>query len=294
MKNYIFLNYNISVDEIYLKDNKKYFFVNNNKIYIVEFKGKESDLDYLAKLSNEMYNNGLLVNTFILNNENKYYTKKDDEYIILLKVNTIENFLDLDYLKKFQFIKNDLISVNILEEWENEVDTLELELIEYNKEYSLIQNSINYFIGMAENAIELLSQYKADIIKNNNSIGHKVNFNLFNEKVLEDPFTFIKVNRMYDMSNYIKYKFITNKLNYDEIDNIFNNCTEYESVYLFSSLLYPNVYFDLVKEILNQNEEESKLKIIINKIDTYKSLLYYCQNLIKNVKDVKLITWLSE
>ena len=59
-------------------------------------------------------------------------------------------------------------------------------------------------------------------------------------------------------------------------------------------MLYPNVYFDLVKEILNQNEEESKLKIIINKIDTYKSLLYYCQNLIKNVKDVKLITWLSE
>ena len=175
------------------------------------------------------------------------------------------------------------------------MDSIEKEMIEYNNEYHEIQNSLNYFIGMAENAIELLSIYKKDILINNDSIGHLFNYKLYKECKLDNPFTFIKTNKMYDIANYIKYRFLTNTINYDELESICNYTNnEYETVFLFSNLLYPNVYFDLVKNILVNNEEENKLTPIIKTINNYKRLLNYIREIYKNVNNIKLITWLCE
>ena len=296
MKNYIYINYGIKVDKIYIKDNKKYFFISNVKVYIYESKLELFKLRNLFDLTNNLYRNKILVNTFIINNRNEFYTKKDDYYILLLKVNDIENIVDLNEFIKFMNIQNNLENINILEVWKNDIDTIEKEIIEYNKEYNLIQNSINYFIGLAENAIELLGNYKNEILNNNDSIGHRVNYKLFKNYSLNNPFTFIKINKMYDMSNYIKYKFYNNKIDYDEIDYIFNNIavSDYDKIYLFSCLLYPNIYIDIVKNILLKKEEETKINIYIKKVNDYEKLLYYCKMNVKNEKLADVIDWISE
>ena len=105
MKNFIFLNYNINIEKIYTDDEKKYFFINDTKIYIKKYGNDVKYLDTLVELTNQLYYNNLNVYTFLLNNENKYYTKKDNEYIILLKVNSFENDVNIDSLLKFQNIK---------------------------------------------------------------------------------------------------------------------------------------------------------------------------------------------
>ena len=222
MDNFIFLNYNIKIDKIYNNYDEKYFFINDIKIYIKEYVGDTNYLDTLVELTNNLYYNNIKVNTFILNNENKYYTRKDNKYIALLKVNTFEYDINIKNILKFHNIKNKLPEYNILNEWKEEVDTIEKQLIEYNQEYPLIQNSINYFIGLAENAIALLSKYEKEIINNNDSIGHKFGYKMYNSYKLGDPFNFIKVNKMYDLANFIKYKFYIKIINYDEITNIIN------------------------------------------------------------------------
>lgn len=289
MKNFILLNYNIEVDKIY---SDKYFFVNDEKIYIIRTNKKDKEIDYLAALSNELFLNGIKVNTFIINNEKKYFTKKDNINIVLLRVNEYENDFNINDIIRFQNINSDLENVNIIDKWSKTIDDLENELVDYNEEYQLIQNSIDYFIGMGENAISLLNNHKDKIV--NDSIGHLINYKVFNKCILNNPFNFIKINKMYDIANYIKYKLLTNRVDYDEIDIIINNNSDIENIYLFSCMMFPNIYFDLVNNIIKENEAEETLNKIINIIKDHRILLINMQNSMKNVKDVKLITWLSD
>ena len=278
MKNYIYLNYGIKIDKIFVKGKEKYFFYNNTKYYIVENIKDINFVDNLFNLTNRLYYNNLTINTFILNNENKYLTNKDGNNICILKVNNMESNYTLDYINKFESFNCNLADYDIVNDWKKTVDNLEKEMIEYNKEFPIIQNSINYFIGMAENAISLLNNYKKEIINNNNSIGHKIKLTNTN---LDNPFNFIKTNRMYDLSNYIQYKFYTNK-------------NDYEAIFLFSNLLFPKFYFDMVVDILNNIVNEEKLNVFINNIKNYKELLIYVQKRLKNVKEIQLISWISE
>ena len=292
MKNYIYLNYGIKIDKIFVKGKEKYFFYNNTKYYIVENIKDINFVDNLFNLTNRLYYNNLTINTFILNNENKYLTNKDGNNICILKVNNMESNYTLDYINKFENFNCNLDDYDIVNEWKKTVDNLEKEMIEYNKEFPIIQNSINYFIGMAENAISLLNNYKKEIINNNNSIGHKIKLTNTN---LDNPFNFIKTNRMYDLSNYIQYKFYTNKNDYDEIEKMIKSIrNEYEAIFLFSNLLFPKFYFDMVVDILNNIVNEEKLNVFINNIKNYKELLIYVQNRLKNVKEIQLISWISE
>ena len=274
MKNFIFLNYNIKVDKIYYKNNIKYFFVENEKIYIIENDYKEKYLEDLFKLTNDLFYQKINVNTFIINNNGKCYTKRNENKIVLLKENNIDS-IDLNYLKKFQNKNNSLKNYDILHEWMNEVDILENEIVEYNNEFPLIRKSIDFFIGLAENAIELIDEYKIFINNNNDSIGHKINYELFKNNNINNPFLFIKTNSMYDISNYLKYSLLTNNVNFYEIDTIIDNNNEYQNMFLFSCLLYPNIYFDMVKNILFGNISEDIINNVINKIDKYINLLIY-------------------
>ena len=293
MKNFIFKHYNIIVDKIYSKNNRHYFFIKDDKIYIIKYKNNEKRLYNLYILTNYLYHRGIFVNTFIINSDNNYYTKYEDCYIILLKANNNEVDVELFDIQKFFNINSYLEDYNIIKEWENEIDIIERELIEYNNEYPFIQNSIDFFIGLGENAISLLNNYEHLIKSNNDSIGHKLSFKMFEDNSLYDPLLFIKTNKMYDVSNFIKYKFFINDLNYDEINVIMKSLTEYEELFLFSSLMYPCFYFDLVKKVLLKEESEEKIKRYINSIDKYVYLLLFCKNNMKNIGEIKSINWIK-
>lgn len=293
MKDFIYLNYDIFVDKIYLNYKYNFFFYNNYKVYIIKIKKEEiNKIEKLIILTNDLYKY-INVNTFLLNKDNNFISKYNDEYLCLIRVNNIENDFDLKDIHKFWNINSLLDDYNIIDDWEKEVDTLEQKLIEYNKEFLLIQNCINYFIGMAENAIQLLNDYSQIIDKHNDSIGHKISYELFNNNSLYDPLTFIKTNKMYDISNYIKYKFLRNELDYNEIESFFLNGNEYENVFLFSNLLYPNIFFDLVNNIMAEKVEEVKIQIFIKKRKNYIKLLSFCKKIVKNNKNIKLINWFN-
>ena len=150
----------------------------------------------------------------------------------------------------------------------------------------MVQKTANYYIGLAENAISLLGEINA----NNNSIGHKITPYNFNKKELNNPFNFIKINKMYNVSIYIKNKVLSNRFDYNELDQIINGIeNDIDEAALFSYMLYPDYYIDLVKEEINEN----KIKKLIKLIPIYEKILIYMkENLNKNNK-IKLFVWLN-
>ena len=292
MKNFIFLNYSIVVKKIYFKNNQKFFFSNNEKILIIENNYDEKYIYELFRLSNELFFDGIKVNTFIINNFGRCFSTKNDNKIILLKTNDFNDF-SFEKIILFKGRKTNLDNYNILEEWKKEVDLFESEMAEYNKEHSIIKESLDFFIGCAENAIELLNNYKRFIQNNNDSIGHRIDYNTFKIS-LDDPFSFIKTNKMFDMANYFKSQLIINKLDYDKIDYVINNNNEYENAFLFANLLFPNLYFSIAKNNILFYKNEEILHNLLNCKNRYINLLSYCMEKIKNVKDIKFINWINK
>ncbi len=287
MKDFIYINYGFKVNKIY----NNYFFVGDEKIYIYKTFESEEKLEKLFMLTNEMYNHQLYVNTFIFNKDNKFYTKKEKEYIILLKANDRSYDVSLNYLNKYRNFVINIEEFDIINYWKNIIDNIENELVEYNKEHLFIQNSINYFIGMSENAITLMSEYK---YKSSTNISHNINFYNYNIDSFNNPFNFIRLNRLYDISLYIKYNFYNNTIDYDELYNILHSISdEYDQAFLFSCLLFRNYYFDVVNKIIDGNELDEKLKLFIDKIESYEQLLSYCKQNLKKCKLLPLIGWID-
>ena len=292
MKNFLQANYNINVKKIMNKNGKTFFFYNNLKVFIEKYNGDLNKLDYLIRLTNELYYYKINVNTFIMNNVNQFYTKYKDYYIVLMKENEYLDEVSLIDLKKFEVIKNNLYNYNVYNEWQKEIDIIEKEIIEYNKEFNKIQGSIDYYIGRGETAIELISEFDNIIDDNNNSVGHLLDFKLYGDNSINNPFTFIKVNKMYDIANYIKYKFYKNEFDFEFLNTIIENCNKMESIYLFSCLMYPGEFFDLVKKVLLKEENEEKIDFYIKRIKNYNNLLIYCQKSVNQKNHIKIINWL--
>ena len=293
MKNFIKKNYNLNPKKIYKKNNQYFFFSNSEKIYIIKTKKDKNELNKLFQLSNELYKYNVPVMTFILNNNGEYLCKKDSDSIILLKNNTIndnEN-ITLDDIFKYNINTDIIKEYNIVSEWEKNIDDLENEMTEYNKEFPTIQNSLDYFIGLSENAIQLIKNIK--II--NNSLGHNLYLNEYNKENYNNPLNIIKTNRMYDISKYLKYKFYFDVINYDELYYVIkNNINDIDNlIFFFSAMLYQDDYFECVKNILNGISEEKELLIYIKNINKYEELLKYIKDNLHNIKYIEDITWLD-
>lgn len=293
MKNFIKNNYNLNPKKIYKKNNQYFFFSNSEKIYIIKTKKDKNELNKLFQLSNELYKYNIPVMTFILNNNGEYLCKKDSDSIILLKNNTIndnEN-ITLDDIFKYNINTDIIKEYNIVSEWEKNIDDLENEMTEYNKEFPTIQNSLDYFIGLSENAIQLIKNIK--II--NNSLGHNLYLNEYNKDNYNNPLNIIKTNHMYDISKYFKYKFYFDVINYDELYYVIkNNINDIDNlIFFFSAMLYQDDYFECVKNILNGISEEKELLIYIKNINKYEELLKYIKDNLHNIKYIEDITWLD-
>ena len=293
MKNFIYFNYGFYPKIIYKRNNEEFFFINDEKIYIKRFRDDIKKLEEIYNISNRLYNQKILVNTLIHNKQKQYYTKRDNENIILLRVNEIEiDKIELKDIEKYNVEINSLEEFDLIEYYKNKIDELELRMIEFNKEYKIIQESINYFIGMGENAIQLLSNYY-DKGKNNH-LSHNIKLKDYSIKELNNPLNIIKTNKYYNISNYIKYKFYNYELDYDELYSILKECNEYEGIIFFTSIMFPKEYFEIVEEIINETTEEKEINNIIKRIDEYSYLINFCRKCLIYIEDIKLINWLDK
>lgn len=295
MKETIKFYYDTYIKELYEINNGYYFYLNNYKYYFIEFNRDIREIDILFKLSNELYNKNILVDTFILNKDNKVLTNIQNKNYVLLRVNSIEN--DKYNLKDIIKFNNLYTSNTKIEPWStlwiNKIDTFEEKISELNNDYPIIQSSFDYYIGLAENAISYVND---TFIEENN---FKINLNHKRIKgayqgYVNNPLTFTFDYRVRDIAEYIKYNYFNNTINYDEIEEVILNSdlNKGELRLLVGRLLYPSYYLDTIKDIFIYEKNEEELNKYINKINDYELFLQDIYITIKRKYEIPPIEWL--
>lgn len=304
MKNAINHYYNLYPDKIYKENDHFYFYLNDVKINIYKLERNIAELPELVRISNELFKNKILISTFVINKSGGFYFTFDEENYSLLKTNNYErDIIDYYDISKFNKIlasaRTEILNNipwNI--SWANTIDKIEETMKEYNKEFISIQDRINYYIGLAENAIMYINNINEEH-KNNilpKVISHRRIDSKTNIEEFYNPLNIIFDYEIRDLAFYIQNSFFNNSFDFDELEKYLNykNFNRHLIGLLYGRLLYPIYYFDKLELVLNGILDEKVLSSYYDKTSEYEDFLYDLYNLLKLKYTIPKIDWINE
>ena len=296
MKEIISENYNLKIEKIYSKNGEMYFFVNAYKIIIKKVLISEPEIISTVKISNKLYENNYKINTIIVNKKGEYITKIKNENIVLMRENTVVEKVNLATILSIYGIRiNDsLTQQGNTENYSKIVDDIEQQIITYNKELQNIQNSMDYFIGLAENSIQLLNFYNENkkTKKNTGIIINSNNIRTAFEKEFYNPLNIQIGEKELTIANYFKWKIYTDYIDFDELEELKKEKINY--TLLLAYLLFPNFYFNDVKMIMDSKIDEKSINKYINKNKNYIYFLkYYINKYIDKLDKFNKKSWIN-
>lgn len=285
MKNILNYFYNFNLLDVYNIDNKYYFNFNNNSYIFIKLDRPVEDIKPIYDLYIKLKEQNILTNDIIVNKDNQFLTMVNNDYYVLIKDNSKKGFIDLNDIF---YIQNNTMNIvydkklyrnNWIKMWCAKIDYYENQMNNFSKKYPLLYNSIDYYIGLGENAISYLVNNKINtynLILSHRRLGKDTNsFDFYN------PINFIVDSKVRDFSEYVKSLFFNNNITGD----IFNRYIDYmnyskeEYILLIARLLFPTYYFDLYDDIINNNKDESIIKNVLDKNNDYinflKNTFYY-------------------
>ena len=299
MNNYINFYYELYPDDIVKKGNHYYFVLNNEKYYFVTYDRDVNEVDTLYKLNKEMISRNSLVHEIILNKKGEVITLIDEVYYALLRVYVNESAVITIDDVVFMLNSNDGVFSNSvisrtdwIKLWSLKIDYFEYQIGHLIKKYPYIYNTVDYYIGLGENAITYMKELNDNINSSSLSITHRrigVNSTMFD---LYNPLNLIIDYKVRDVSEYLKDAFFNNVNVYSILDKLFKMCM-FDRItlnLLFCRLLFPSYYFDLYENILENDLNENLVINIIKKSASYE---YFLSFLIRNWSLYK-IEWLSK
>ena len=299
MNNYINFYYELYPDDIVKKGNHYYFVLNNEKYYFVTYDRDVNEADTLYKLNKEMISRNSLVHEIILNKKGEVITLIDEVYYVLLRVYVNESAVITIDDVVFMLNSNDGVFSNSvisrtdwIKLWSLKIDYFEYQIGHLIKKYPYIYNTVDYYIGLGENAITYMKELNDNINSSSLSITHRrigVNSTMFD---LYNPLNLIIDYKVRDVSEYLKDAFFNNVNVYSILDKLFKMCM-FDRItlnLLFCRLLFPSYYFDLYENILENDLNENLVINIIKKAASYE---YFLSFLIRNWSLYK-IEWLSK
>ena len=298
MNNIINYYYGLNIVDVYNLDNKYYFNYDNHNYFLIQFDRDLNDIKSIIDLCTVLKDRNILTNEIIINKYNSYLTPINNIYYVLIKEYSKDNMISMNDIL---YIQNNTININASKNlyrlnsvrlWESKIDYYESKIKELHGKY--VDMSFDYFIGLAENAVVYLINNNVKVT--NVTLSHRridINKGAFD---FYNPINYIIDNRTRDFAEYIKNLFFKDKLDFD----IFINCLNYmnfnrdEYILFFARLLFPTYYFDLLDEIIDNNENDSILENIINNADDYILFLKEVFNyiLINKRMNIPFIPWI--
>ena len=282
------------------KENDNYvFFVGNEKYYLTPYRRELSEIKDLVELNKRMISSNSLVHEIIINKFNEPISVISNENYVLLRVyvNDIKKIdindiiymlnenVDLSGLKS-------LLRTNWVSLWSNKVDYIEYQMGHLIKKYPFLNNTIDYYLGLCENAItyiknlKMFSDYKIPIgISHKRIIKDATLFDLYN------PLNLIIDYKVRNIAEYLKDAFFKDEdVNYI-LNIVFKNFwfDKLNLSLLVARLLYPSYYFDLFEEIIDKGLDENIVFSLTKKSSKYEEFI---DLIIKNC-NLQNLQWLS-
>ena len=300
MNNVISYYYGISVLDIYDLGSMYYFNYDNKNYYLMPFNRDYNDIKGIIDLCLELKKRNVLTNEIMINKFNMYLTPINKNYYVLLKENSSDNPVTMNDIF---YIQNNTIGIvgsknlyrtDYIKLWESKIDYYEDKVREIHGKYINIDKSIDYYIGLSENAVVYLINNEIKI--SNVVLSHR-RINISKGGVdLYNPINYVIDNRTRDFSEYIKDIFFNDNLSFE----MFINYLEYmrfdrdEYILFIGRMLFPSYYFDLVDRIIDNNENDNILEGIINKQDEYINFIRDIFNYLIKVKRINIpyIEWI--
>ena len=298
MKNVLQYYYNLKPETIHQKDSDFRFSVNGTDYLLKKIDDFNEELYELYELNVYLLKNNILFNQIMLNFENKIATYVNGNLYILLKLHFSPRKIKTEDIVSFGRLNLDLSKFKKLNRsnwhtlWSNIVDYIEYQNSQFGKKYPIIRESVNYYIGMAENAISLVENVKEHDfgltisrrrIRNTDTL-----FDLYN------PLGIVVDSRIRDIGEYYKNKFFTNFFSFEEMKKVIISykISSDEAMLLMARMLYPSYYFDCYQKIVYGYIEEKTLYQYINKCGQYEELLKELYLFLRNYYNIPEIEWI--
>lgn len=292
IKSLIEYYYNINITDLYKKNRNYKFEYNNNEylfLLLTRYKKEIVEINNLI-VDNDNYDQ------IIHNINNDLTTVVNNQHYIMIrkttKCNEIENEIKHStsiYLPTIFFQTIDRSNWIFL--WSKKIDYIEYQQKHLEKEYVFLKNSVNYYIGMGENAIEYIyNTYKMYSNCNDLVISHKrIKKNDFN-----NPLNLIVDHKGRDVAEYLKYLFFTENYDYLKIKKIITslNLNQFSLQLLYGRLLFPTYYFDEYDRIINKENNEHTILNILKKINEYEDFLSNIYLILNQYSKIQKINWL--
>lgn len=264
-------NYLINIDEYFYKNNYIFYKNRNNYYFISEVKNKKN----LYKLY-YYFINGYFYK-IIFNKKGKFIsTYQNKDYILLKYIKYNFKLEDLIYKNKLALSnKKKLLTWRNI--WIDRSNYIEEKYQKIINKYNIIDESIDYFYGLLEAAIYLLRDYQ------------KYYDYLYLQHIFINYFDYynpcnIKLDvKERDFSNYLKYLFFSNKYKDIYIDKIIiKNLDNYNFNLILARLIYPDYYFNLLDELIDNNyifnnnifDEIKNIILLVDNYELYISNIY--------------------
>lgn len=288
MKNTIMYYYgfeNISI----IRQKKRKYIKHNNDIYIICRVYNEKEVLELYEITRGIP----FFYKFIPNKDGSIFTMYQDFIFVLLKINDKssmitqnKNQISLDENKKYYLDRSDWYEL-----WTRKNDYYEYQYQHIKGKYKVIDESINYYIGLAENAISYIANVPINL-KEQEKKG------LYPKRLLEseyhNPLNYVIDYKERGLSETLKYLFLNKKYLSQNIENIIlsYNCTETGYKLLYGRMLYPSMYFDIYDKVINDFENEKELVNVIKRLKEYEEYLKEIYRIISKHTKIKNIDWL--
>lgn len=298
MKETINYYYNVYPDEIVEINNGCYFYYGEFKYYFVKVKNID-ELNMLLDISNTLYKKNTFVDTFIFSKDKSIYVSLLEENYVLLRVNSVENDVyslsDIVYFNSL-YVKDNIKEIPYDKIWAKNVDVFESEVSELNNDYMIVQDSFNYYVGLAENAISYYVDVKEKESLNDIrvSVCHKRINKYMYSGLINNPLYFMLDYEVRDIALYIETMFFEGVFNFEEIIDCIKGFNRTMARILICRLLYPVYYFDQLKLVLMGKESENSLLKYIEKCKEYELLLSDLLNYFNKKLNIPKIEWLQK
>lgn len=298
MKNIINYFYGINIMDYCENDDKYIFYMNNMKYIFLPFDRDKNEIRNVYNIYQELKKRNILTNEIVPNKFDNLITEYNGQSYVLIKKYEFRNKIDINDIIYIQnntmniFKDMSLIRTNYINLWERKIDYYEnnSELRKHN----LINKSMDYYIGLGENAIIYLVNNNVRI--NNIVLSHrrisedKGSFEFYN------PVNYILDSRARDLADYIKILFFYDDVQEDVILSILKiiNFDREECILFIARMLYPTYYFDVIDKIMVSNIDDSILNNIIKKTNSYIKLIAIIFNYFNNYlnMNVPIIEWI--
>lgn len=300
MKNAINYYYELYPTNIYQNNQYYKFTINGIDYGLIQFNYEPQQLQFSYDLSLLLKKYNIYCHQIIKNKQNELATNINNKLYVLLKMGKYnDEKLNINSIMYYPLVTINLHLENLTtikkwrDLWIEKVDYFEYQISNFKKKFPLINRSSNYYIGLAENGIQLL----LDLPNSQHfCVSHhriKNNYTLFD---LYNPLEFVIDSKTRDATEYFKTKFFYDMLQLNEITYYIDNMisTNYEAIMFLSRLLYPSYYFDLCDEIIYNNTDENTLSQILVKCDQYELLLHDVNSYLNRNFKIPEIEWLKQ